>query len=161
MIWSKTEAGRAEMQSRLLVKDRARRNLLLLIDGNKSEELLLASLTGISAADFQELRKLELIAPASGAVTTGSGAKDSGFEATRPTLPMQFEVALDHEQFTAELTRLISAHLGLRGFALSLAAEKATTIEELRDVAQRALEQIRNRKGDSVADEARRKLYGS
>ena len=53
MIWVKTEAGRAEMQSRALVKDRARRNLLLLIDGTKTEEMLLANLTGISAEDFR------------------------------------------------------------------------------------------------------------
>ena len=33
VIWVKTDAGRAEMQNRALVKERARRNLLLLIDG--------------------------------------------------------------------------------------------------------------------------------
>ena len=69
MIWTKTDAGRHEIQARALVKERARRNLLLLIDGVKSEEMLLANLAGITAGDFQELRKLDLIAPASGAVT--------------------------------------------------------------------------------------------
>ena len=59
---------------RALVKERAQRNLLLLIDGTKSEEMLLGSLAGITAADFQELRKLDLIAPAAGAVTVGSAA---------------------------------------------------------------------------------------
>ena len=72
MIWVKTDAGRAEMQTRALVKERARRNLLLLIDGTKSEEMLLANLAGITADDFQELRKLDLIAPAAGAVTVGN-----------------------------------------------------------------------------------------
>ena len=57
MIWVKTDAGRAEMQTRSLVKERARRNHLLLIDGTKTEEMLLASLAGISADDFQELRR--------------------------------------------------------------------------------------------------------
>ena len=33
MIWIKTDAGRHEMQARALVKERARRNLLLVIDG--------------------------------------------------------------------------------------------------------------------------------
>ena len=50
MIWVKTDAGRAEMQSRSLVKDRALRNLLLVIDGKKSSERLLADLAGITAA---------------------------------------------------------------------------------------------------------------
>ena len=33
VIWAKTDAGRIEMQARALVKERAQRNLLLLIDG--------------------------------------------------------------------------------------------------------------------------------
>ena len=86
MIWVKTDAGRAEMQNRALVKERARRNLLLLIDGAKSEEMLLANLAGITAADFQELRKLDLIAPAAGAVTVGNPARaTSRSKRRRPT----------------------------------------------------------------------------
>jgi len=161
VIWVKTDAGRAEMQTRALVKERARRNLLLLIDGVKSEEMLLANLVGITANDFQELRKLELIAPAAGAVTTGNPARATAFETTRPTVPLPLEPkALDYSEFTAALTKLISTHLGLRGFTLTLAVDKASTIEELREVAQRVLEQIRERKGEGAATEARRTLYG-
>ena len=170
MIWVKTDAGRAEMQSRALIKDRARRNLLLLIDGTKSEEMLLGNLAGISAADFQELRKLDLIAPAAGAVTVGNSPRVSSPDSNRPTVPQPLGSAgaaatasttLDYSQFTAALTQLISANLGLRGFTLTLAVDKASTIEELREVAQRVIEQIRERKGDGVAAEARRTLYGS
>jgi hypothetical protein len=161
VIWVKTDAGRAEMQSRALVKERARRNLLLLIDGIKSEEMLLANLAGISAADFQELRKLDLIAPASGAVTVGNPARASAFEATRPTVPLPLEAkSLDYSEFTAALTKLISSQLGLRGFTLTLAVDKASTIEELREVAARVLEQIRERKGEAAASDARKSLYG-
>ena len=161
MIWVKTDAGRAEMQNRALVKERARRNLLLLIDGAKSEEMLLANLAGISAADFQELRKLDLIAPAVGAVTVGNPARATNFEATRPTVPLPLEgKSLDYSEFTAALTKLISTQLGLRGFTLTLAVDKASTIEELRDVAQRVLEQVRERKGEAAAIEARKTLYG-
>ena len=106
MIWVKTDAGRAEMQNRALVKERARRNLLLLIDGVKSEEMLLGNLAGITAADFQELRKLDLIAPAAGAVTVGNPARatarddpadgaDAARDARRSTTA----------QFTAALTQ--------------------------------------------------------
>jgi hypothetical protein len=164
VIWVKTDAGRVEMQSRALIKDRARRNLLLLIDGTKSEEMLLGNLAGITAADFQELRKLDLIAPAAGAVTVGNSARGSGPESSRPTAPQPAgptgTTALDYSQFTAALTQLISANLGLRGFTLTLAVDKASTIEELREVAQRVIEQIRERKGEVVAAEARRTLYG-
>ena len=161
MIWVKTDAGRAEMQNRALVKERPRRNLLLLIDGVKSEEMLLANLAGINASDFQELRKLDLIAPAAGAVTVGSPGRSTTFEATRPTMPQPLDnQSLDYSPFTAALTKLISSQLGLRGFTLTLAVDKASTIEELREVAQRVIEQIRERKGDSAAAEARRTLYG-
>ena len=171
MIWVKTDAGRAEMQSRALIKDRARRNLLLLIDGTKSEEMLLGNLAGISAGDFQELRKLDLIAPAAGAVTVGTAARAPSGDSGRPTVPQPLPPAaaaaasetspLDYSQFTAALTQLISGNLGLRGFTLTLAVDKASTIEELREVAQRVLEQIRERKGEATAAEARRTLYGS
>jgi len=161
VIWVKTDAGRAEMQNRALVKERARRNLLLLIDGAKSEEMLLANLAGITAADFQELRKLDLIAPAAGAVTVGNPARASSSEATRPTVPLPLDgKQLDYSAFTAALTKLISTQLGLRGFTLTLAVDKASTIEELRDVAQRVIEQVRERKGEAAASEARKTLYG-
>ena len=160
MIWAKTDAGRAEMQTRALIKERARRNLLLLIDGAKSEEMLLANLVGISADDFQELRKLDLIIPASGAVTVNA-ARAATAESTRPTVPMPLETkALDYSEFTAALTQIISSQLGLRGFTLTLAVDKASTIEELRDVARRVIDLIRERKGEAAAAEVRRTLYG-
>ena len=65
MIWGKTEAGRLEMQSRSLVKERARRNLLLLIDGVKSDVMLLDGLAGVSLSDFTALYELGLITPVS------------------------------------------------------------------------------------------------
>lgn len=160
MIWVKTDAGRAEMQTRALVKERARRNLLVLIDGAKSEEMLLANLAGISADDFQELRKLDLIIPASGAVTVNA-ARAATPEPTRPTVPLPLETkALDYSEFTAALTQIISSQLGLRGFTLTLAVDKASTIEELRDVARRVIDQVRERKGEAAAADARRTLYG-
>ena len=164
MIWVKTDAGRAEMQNRALVKERARRNLLLLIDGVKSEEMLLANLAGITAGDFQELRKLDLIDPASGAVTVNParGASSAGAEATRPTAPLPLDVkSLDYSAFTAALTQLISTHLGLRGFVLTLAVERASTIEDLQAVAQRTIDQIRDRRGEATATAARQTLYGA
>ena len=67
---------------------------------------------------------------------------------------------LDYPKFTATLTQLISSELGLRGFTLTLAVEKASSIEELRSVADRVLDQIRDRKGLPAAEKARRALFG-
>jgi hypothetical protein len=56
---------------------------------------------------------------------------------------------------------MISKELGLRGFVLTLAVEKAGTPEELRAVAQRTIAQIAERKGDAAAAVARRTLFGT
>jgi hypothetical protein len=63
LIWAKTDAGRAEIQARSLVTDRAQRNLLLVIDGKRTDERLLADIAGITAADFARLEQLGLIQP--------------------------------------------------------------------------------------------------
>lgn len=156
MIWSKTEAGRAEMQNRTLVKERSQRNLLLLIDGVKSEDVLLTSVTGVTKADFAALAGLGLIV-----LTGGSaGGNGRGVGTTAPAADELPAEPKDYAQFTGILTQLISSELGLRGFTLTLAVEKAGTNEELRDVAERVLRQILERKGEDAAERARRKLYG-
>lgn len=167
VIWAKTEAGRAEIQARTLVKERPQRNLLLVIDGRKSDDTLLADLAGISADDFLMLESLGLIAPATGADEAPVAALPSapaagGVAASPPTSPAASAAApLDYAQFTAALTRIISKELGLRGFMLTLSVEKASTAEELRAVAERALEQVRDRRGEASAVAARRVLFGA
>jgi hypothetical protein len=126
----------------------------------KTEEMLLANLAGISAADFAELHSLGLIAPVPGASTkAASGSRAAA--AAAPSAPAAPAAPLDYAQFTGALTQIISKELGLRGFTLTLAVEKAGTIEELRAVADRAIEQLRERKGEAVAAAARRTLYGA
>ena len=165
MIWIKTDAGRTEMQARARVKERAQRNLLLVIDGIKSEEMLLAGLAGISRDDFVALESFGLIATVATGSSLRSGNTVPGRLAAPPTHAHSQTAAepvpLDYAQFTATLTQLISRELGLRGFVLTLAVEKASTIEGLQAVAQRVLVQIGERKGEAVAAAARRSLYGA
>lgn len=160
VIWAKTDAGRTEMQARALVKERAQRNLLLVIDGVKTDEMLLANLAGITLDDFAALQSLGLIAPVVSTAVSRSGGTPSARPPAAPAAPAAEPVPLDYAQFTQALTQLISKELGLRGFVLTLAVEKAGTSEELQAVAQRALAQIAERKGEAVAAAARRLLYG-
>ncbi|MEP7102249.1 MAG: hypothetical protein ABI781_17200 [Burkholderiales bacterium] len=161
MIWSKTDAGRIEMQARALVKERAQRNLLLVIDGIKSEEMLLAGLAGITADDFAALQSLGLIAPVGGGSRSSGSPSNRSAASPAASAPEPVEAQpLDYAQFTAALTQMISKELGLRGFVLTLAVEKAGTIAELQAVAQRTLAQIAERKGEAAAAAARRALYG-
>ena len=145
------------MQARALVKERAQRNLLLVIDGLKTDEMLLANMAGITADDFAALQSLGLIAPVAAPGARPAGAPPSD----RAAAPAADPIPLDYGQFTQALTQMISKELGLRGFVLTLAVEKAGTIEALQAVAQRTLAQIAERKGEAVALDARRALYGS
>jgi hypothetical protein len=149
------------MQAKALIKERAQRNLLLLIDGQKTEEMLLANLAGITTDDFTALVSMGLIEPVTG---RGSQARPAGSSAAPAAAPAAAEAPaepLDYAHFTQTLTQLISKELGLRGFTLTLAVEKAGTIRELMDVADRALQQITERKGAPAAEAARRSLYGA
>ena len=142
------------MQSRQLVNDRAQRNLLLLIDGKRSADVLLQSVKGVSEADFDVLQALGLIATSD----VGSQATSTPLPASTPAESTQ--VPLNYAEFTAALTQLISSELGLRGFLLTLAVDKASTTEELTVVATKVIDQIRERKGLSAAASASHKLYG-
>jgi len=193
VIWAKTDAGRREINDRALVKERARRNLLLVIDGVQSEEALIAALAGIGADDFRALEAQGLIAPASGSVRASarsvppvgrgeaqpsSGAVSSSLSAVGPSTSgfgvraaalsepaggteAPGPAGRDPAIFAATLTRLISNELGLRGFVLSLAIEKATTPSDLEAIAHRTLDQIRERRGDAACASARQTLYGA
>jgi hypothetical protein len=163
VIWGKTEAGRLEMQTRSLVKERARRNLLLLIDGVKTDAVLLEGVVGVTLDDFQQLQELGLIAPvvaSSGRSGRTTASAPLALDPAPPSAAAAAPAPLDYAQFTAALTQIISNELGLRGFVLTLALEKASTVEELQAVATRTLTQIAERKGEARAAAARRTLYG-
>jgi hypothetical protein len=167
MIWIKTDTGRAEISSRALVPERARRNLLLLIDGVRSQESLLNSVTGVSRSDFDQLNRLGLIASASTSALSATPSATAAAPVSAPEPLPALDIVIGktaepprYAQFTARLTQLISRELGLRGFLLTLAVEKAADVRELEPVAGRVLAEIARRKGDAAASNARRTLYG-
>ena len=156
LIWAKTDAGRAEMQARSLVKDRARRNLLLIVDGKTTAEKLLSGLAGVSGDDFKALEALGLIEPVAAPAQP----------APRPAPPVSIESVdidvsgHDFAHLRSAIARMISKEIGLRGFTLSLLLEEAVTVTDLKEVAQRLFKQIGERKGAAAEAEARRSLLG-
>jgi hypothetical protein len=153
------------MQTRALVKERSQRNLLLLIDGIKTEEMLLANVAGVKPEDFKSLESLGLIAAVSSSSSSSrshssASSSSASAPAAAPATAAE-EHFLDYAEFTTALTQLISSELGLRGFTLTLAVDKASSIEELREVATRVIDQIRDRKGLPAAEKARRTLFGA
>lgn len=169
MIWIKTDLGRAEIGMRKQVPERARRTLLLLIDGHRSQELLLNSVAGITAADFDLLARLGLISrvdatpapgpawnspPAKTMASAASGAAHSALDVLIHERPTP-----GYAQLTARLTHLISSELGLRGFRLTLAVEKAADVTALLPVAERVVADIAERKGAAAAAKARQLIF--
>ncbi|OYT98762.1 MAG: hypothetical protein CFE40_08030 [Burkholderiales bacterium PBB1] len=171
MIWTKTDIGRAEISMRKLVPERARRTLLLLIDGRRSQELLLNSVAGITAADFELLERLCLITPVDAAPAPIAGwsmppaAAPAVAQASAGRARSELDVLIDerpspsYAQLTARLTHLISSELGLRGFRLTLAVEKAADVAELLPVADRVVADIAQRKGAAAAAKARQLIF--
>jgi len=148
------------MQQRALVKDRAQRNLLLLIDGKNTEEKLLSGLAGVTAADVLELQALGLIAPV--AAAPPAAAQATAVPAAGEAVDIQLDVgALDFSRLRGALGRLISKELGMRGIGMSMILEEAMTVDDLRDIARRTLKQIGDRKGPAAAAEARKFLFGA
>ena len=162
MIWAKTDAGRAEIQARALVKDRAQRNLLLVIDGKTTDETLLARLAGINPSDFANLAGLGLIAPVSPpAPPPAPGPAPRVAAPAAKSSSQRADVdGFDYATLRGAIGRMISKELGMRGFTLLMVLEEANTIEDLKEVAQRLLKTIAERKGIAAADEASRALFG-
>lgn len=168
MPWAKTDAGRSEIQSRSAVNGRPQRNLLLLIDGKKSDEQLLSQVTGTSAADFVSLRELGLIAPGALFPAAAPMVRPPASAALVPAAMRSVDIDIPVDEgkrlprfsdLSKTLTALISGELGLRGFTLTLAVERAPDVETLMEVADRVVQQIESRRGAAAAERARRALY--
>lgn len=159
-IWIKTDAGRQEMQQRALVQDRALRNLLLLIDGQKDETQLLATVPGVTVDSLNRLAELGLVQRL---VERHHRAMAQVQEALAASAAPPAKAApvplLGYSDMSSMLAKLISHELGLRGFPLTLAVEKASNLDELVHVAERTIEQIVQRKGEQHALSVRRQLF--
>ena len=130
---------------------------------------LLASPAGASAVDLQAPAPAGLTTPAEPCCAGGAigvlpecvpvpiAAVSRPAATDLPHSP----VSPDHGQLAAALIQLISSELGLRGFMLTIAVEKARSNAELRSVAQRTIDQIRTHRGDAAATAALRTLDGT
>lgn len=169
MIWIKTDVGRAEINTRALVPERGRRNLLLLIDGNRSQEVLLNSVAGSTPGDIDLLARLGLIARLRADATPASALGKLpiqalaafGLTSTDMDLLLDERPTPSYAQLTTRLTQLISSELGLRGFRLTLAVEKAADVHQLMPVADRVVADIAQRKGPAAAEKARQLIFSA
>jgi hypothetical protein len=138
---AKTAAGRAELQRKSLPLSRPARNLLVIIDASRPGQDWLALVQGATAADLQALLQAGLVAG----------------PAAAPVAPprMSLAQALDtkgHQVLYDRLTAEARPQLGLiKGYKLILDVERCQGPAEIRQLALRLVEQVRNSRGESAA----------
>ena len=154
----KTDAGHQEIRARVMSLSRPARTLLVLADGARDAEQLLAMVKGASAADVQARLDAGLVGEAarkkaaSTAVSEPAAAPAADVEAATAS-------ALGYQELYDCLNALCKEQLGLmRGFKFSLEIEKASGLEELRAVASRFVADVQRINGDSAAHMVRRAL---
>ena len=157
MIWKRTPAGEAELKTHAAGLRAAAQNVLMILDGVKTEQMLLTNLAGVTREDFRTLIQLGLIEPVEPDLTPstsrGAGAQATATGATPETRR--------DTRFAEVLSGVINTHLGLGGFRLLSACEKASTTAELHELARMAIALIDQRKGREASQDARSRLERS
>lgn len=178
--FAKTEAGRHEIRQRALPLSRPARNLLLIIDASRTGAEWLALVQGCDLAALQALFDAGLIAgtvpaglgaigAAGAAGTTGAagatGATGAAVAAVAGGAPgvdpsasapprMSLAQALEHRSYKALYDRITAEarpRLGLiKGYKMILEVERCAGPAEIRALAQRFVDQVRDLQGDAA-----------
>lgn len=152
VIWKKTPLGTQELKARALALDPVARNLLMLIDGTKTQEMFLQYAVGVRIEHFRALFSSKLIEPA-GAMIEPLSSVD-----TAPVPASGLSPA--DRAFAVRLTRLISKQLGFEGLGMSERTTRCQAGQELQEIAERVVNLIRQRHGDAAGDQAAWQLFG-
>ena len=152
----KTEAGQREIRDRAVDLARSARTVLVLADGTRDREQLLAMVKGSTLQDIDALLKAGLVAEGGGAAAEADKPKPAKSAAAAATAPA---TALGFKELYDCLTEMIREQMGvLKAFKYTLDVEKASTVDDLRAVAQRFIDDVQKQKGDSAANMVRRAL---
>lgn len=154
-IFDKTEKGREEITTRKYQLAPRLRTLLVMIDGKQSADDLLQKVGGLgldkeSVAELLENGFIHLIA-------APAPAPVSEVVAAAPTqeLPSQnTPLSNNANQFQALYqfyTETIKSMIGLRGYSLQLKVEKASSVEDFRELRQPYLDAVLKAKGNEIA----------
>jgi hypothetical protein len=152
----RSEAGRQEIKAKALHLSRPARNLLLVIDGSRTVDQWLSLVHGCTDADLQQLLASGLVEESRPALA----AREARPERVEPPLA-ELLAGRDYRALYTALTQQASVHFGaLKRYKLVLDVERCTGVDELRALALRWHEQIRQDKGESAARAFRAALAG-
>ena len=157
-VYVKTEAGSAEIRERKHALSRPARTLLLLADGSRGADQLLTMVQGSAATDMTMLVEAGLLLE-SGARSPDASAPAPAAAPAPVAEPVSADGPLDYAELYESVNALAKEQLGLfKGYRFILEIEKASGIEELREVAHRLVDEVQKAKGDSAAQMVRRAL---
>ena len=170
--FAKTEAGRHEIRQRALPLLRPARNLLLIIDPSRSAAEWLGLVQGCDRAALQALQDAGLVAdigpagagtlgvpgaprsPGSSGPHSASGAPAPPGAAAAPPR-MSLAQALEHRSYSALYDRITAEarpRLGLiKAYKVIMEVERCSGPAEIRALAQRFVDQVRDLHGDAAA----------
>ena len=168
LLYSKTDAGRAEIRARALPLSRAARNLLLVLDATKSGAQWLSLVAGATDTDLETLRQHGLIAPqgagghvpaqqpaaapvAAPPVTAAPAPAAQGPAAGSPLL----DRAALYTYLSGEATKLLGP---FKGYAFALEVERADSLGALQALALQLVERVQKAKGEDAAAAVRQAL---
>ena len=139
--FARSAAGREEIKNRTHKLSRPARNLLLVIDGSRDAADWLQLVHSANEDDLRQLLSEGLIEVATGAPRMS--ARASLNEALSQ---------LSYDQLYNLVTSQAKDRLGLfRGYLMVLDVEKCANVEELRALAMRFLELVKEYQGETVA----------
>ncbi|MGS0740294.1 hypothetical protein ACVBEF_00395 [Glaciimonas sp. GG7] len=165
-LFDKTPRGREEIATRSNVLTARLRTLLLLVDGKTDSPSLLQKVAGLGLAQehLEALLEAGMIAPHAIQLAPAPAVDASAAvspPAANTTVPTQTTVPIGASQFEAVYgfyNETIKSALGLRGYGLQLKVERASSIDEFKELRQLYLEAVLKAKGKEVTRSLRDRL---
>ena len=160
-IYDKSEKGRAEIATRKYQLASRLRTLLVMVDGKQAVDELLKKVAGLGldGQSIQALLDQEFIFVARPKeIAAGSEAETS--EIALPAKPGA-DTMTDAQRFQAThifFNETIKSAIGLRGFALQMKVERASTMEDFHALRAPYLEAVIKAKGNEMARSLRDRL---
>jgi hypothetical protein len=183
IIFDKTEHGRAEIATRGQAVAPRLRTLLLLVDGKTSSDELLRKVAGLglNQEHLDELLQAGLIQAGGESDSASTGnvaattaetkeAREAAATTTpavaknvAPATPVSPEQILPPGQTQFEAiyhfyNDTIKSMIGLRGYGLQLRVERASSVQDFRELRQAYLEAVLKSKGEEIARSLRGRL---
>ena len=160
----KTEVGRREIRERAISLTRSGRNLLLIIDASKSGNDWLKLVQGSTGNDLVQLIEAGLVTlqAAGASARAGTSARATGGAAVGSTGPSAASAAgpnlaqvldtLSYRQLYDLITSQARPRLGLiKGYKMVLEVERCNGAEEIRALAARFVDLVREVQGEPEA----------